>query len=753
MKKHIKFISLLLCVMFLFASAQTAFAFFDPFQKLSDDKDVKITLKGSVVKEPPYYLYLEHKQENIGTVPSLLGNDKANLTWKLEGKRNSIENQVEGEWEFTIFMDFVSVNTWHEINDHIIETVLVPGREHVTVNAKAKGIVTDSSGKVPEIPDPMEQARQKRAQKQEKKQKDIAKVRELLEMDPVKRKAKIEEDKAKALNPQAKTVYKAFITIPGTQVLMRDSTPGLLMSVSIPSGDINHYEMTTLKYWRARELLGDVNFYFDLTIDDKDNAKADLVYTDQFGSYTHELTGQLTCQKSIETKLKISKKFPIWGTWTDKDPYAAVPKILADHQKRQTQLAAKKTDPSAKVDTIVYNNGKWLTLVKGKTLVQKSPFDPKNEPYVYQMIEITDEFIQFEIGEIWLGVSLGMHPTEKYYFPRDHQNNTALFSEPLSAYSQPLSESFLNLSYNSITDTIRPTLGFFMGTTLYRVKGPAFYDTWSNVKGVEKPDPKSVRSTAGTWYDFAIQKGVYTDGKDKDGNPAKVYEPPEVGGANFEKVTVHKNGTAEVLSGSAEINALSDYIVCYVEKRVTYDANGKATTENYGNDNAKGDEDDDDEFDYEELIIAYSDYNKAAGTIKFDGETFYKVSKATLNGTWSTQEAAPPLPDASNKDAREAIARNYKVPVLWYKFNSPGMDFTRLTWRPGEGLLIETGAYRNLGDGRIVLDNIVGTFYGSDGELAFEKTPRDGSETLGFCEETSNTMYLNNSVKMYKTPK
>jgi len=47
----------------------------------------------------------------------------------------------------------------------------------------------------------------------------------------------------------------------------------------------------------------------------------------------------------------------------------------------------------------------------------------------------------------------------------------------------------------------------------------------------------------------------------------------------------------------------------------------------------------------------------------------------------------------------------------------------------------------------------VGTFYGSDGELAFEKTPRDGSETLGFCEETSSTMYLNNSVKMYKTPK
>ena len=69
---------------------------------------------------------------------------------------------------------------------------------------------------------------------------------------------------------------------------------------------------------------------------------------------------------------------------------------------------------------------------------------------------------------------------------------------------------------------------------------------------------------------------------------------------------------------------------------------------------------------------------------------------------------------------------------------------------------METGTYKNLSDTRVVLDDIVGTFYGADGELVFEDEPRDGgSETLIYYEDegSSSIMYVNNVGKMYKAPK
>ena len=120
-------------------------------------------------------------------------------------------------------------------------------------------------------------------------------------------------------------------------------------------------------------------------------------------------------------------------------------------------------------------------------------------------------------------------------------------------------------------------------------------------------------------------------------------------------------------------------------------------------------------------------------------------TKAAINGTWSTEEAA-----------RAALKVTYNKPVTWLKFNSPSLEFTRLIWKPGEGLLLETGTYKNLSDSKIVLENIVGTFYDANGKIVFEDEPRAGGMEMlvvDVDENNTNIMFVHNVGRMYKTPR
>ncbi|MCL2548008.1 MAG: hypothetical protein FWE76_02445 [Symbiobacteriaceae bacterium] len=735
-----RFASLLLCALLLLSSTgSTAFATWDAFKNLSEDEDVKITIKQTLVKEPPYRIYAEYKRtiDNFSKVADSI------TTWTiiLQGEKISIDNQVEGEWNFTLTYEYFDSYIYHDIH-----TMVQPTLHQVGVTMKGTSTVTDSNGRVPEYSftdSPSARWQQERDQKVAKNAKAIEEIRNLLAMTPEQRRGKIAEEKEKAQQtPERKTAYQAYFDLSGTGVITHNQNLTLL---DPNTGEKwSNVSMGHFGSWHGAQIDASVWIH----IDDQDVVRAGVLF-DRNGdtlrnTLGYDLTGLLTYGKHIDAKWNITKKIPIWGTWTDKDVYAEVPKVLKDHTKCQTQLAAKAKDPSAKVDELLYNNGKWLTLVENKNLT--SPLDPK---YAYQMLEIADDYILMENGDIWVGADFGMHPTEKYYFPRDHQDNMALYALPLEEYESPLIESYLRVSYNPITDTLRPQLGFFMGTTLYRVTGAPFCETWTNVEGVEKPDPKTVRDKTGIWHKFELASGVYQEGKDKEGKEIKVFEPSPVGGLVFEKTTVNQNGSAEVLSGKAEVDAFFDCVVCYVEKRVTYDSSGVSTTATYG-------DEDEEDYDYKTLDVYFTDYDKSTETIRFNGDKFYKASKAALNGTWSTQEAAPPLPDASKEDAREGIKTSYKAPVTWLKFNSPSLEFSRLIWKPEEGLLLETGTYKNLSDTNVFLENIVGTFYDINGELVFEDMPRDGgNEMLVYYEDegSSSIMYVNSVGRMHKTPR
>jgi LEA14-like dessication related protein len=450
--------------------------------------------------------------------------------------------------------------------------------------------LTDSDGKTGEEynSDPMTQTENEK-KKAEKKEKQKEKLKKMLKMDVMKRdkeiKKEIEDEKEKIQNkkePRVKTSYKASFNIPAYGYWDADTQAGI-----VRLGDT---EFEELGVQDGYVYAGKPNVKVDLTIDDNDFAKAKVTFTNGKEKIEWQLEGKFTCQQELDVTTKVKIQVPIWGTWTDRDVYAPVPKILKDYEKRQTQLAARETDPSAKVDALTYNNGKWLQLNKGKG---------EGNPYTYIMVEITDKYIIYEQGEIALWGAFGCQPTVSYKFPRDHQDNNALYSKKLSSYEQTKQTTMLSTTYNFRTDTLRPTSGFFNGTTLYRVKEAPIADVWSSVKGEEKPDAKKVRDKAGTWYEFKLAKGSYVDGKD-----GKEYVPSKMGGLTFEKTTVNRDGTAEILTGKAEIYAFDEAVKCVIEKRVTVDKDGKAAETAYA---PKDDQDED--FEYETFTLAYTDYN------------------------------------------------------------------------------------------------------------------------------------------------
>ena len=734
-KVIIVFMAILLCVSFLPIFAQAA-----PDKK--DDKNMSISIKGEYVKKPPYAVYFEADDSfNVG------GQNEIYYNLVISGKKDNIGDSTVtgGGWEFTVYGDF-TVQFKRGAVEYGYVDFLQSSNSHQIVNGKASATFTKMDGKI-EATDPFEKEQEKR----EKKEKLKEKLRKMVG----KTKEQAEKELKDQLELKPKNTYKASFTIPAKGVYAPDCRDAIHGD---PRIDNEHPGwQIAKKYTLVKTYVGNIDFKVDITIDDANFAKATVNYTTCDGNpVTRVIDGIFTCQQELETKLKGKKDVPVWGTWTDRDVYAPVPKILKDHEKRYAQLTARATDPSAKVDELKYNNGKWLELKKGKKLTYppggETPFDPKQEMNAYTMVEITDSYIIYETGEIWAEIgSLSCRPKERYKFPHDRQNNMGLYSKPLTEYKQELSPVRLKLTYNFYDDTLMSTGGFFIGSTLNRVKDVAACETWSSIEGAEKPDPKKVRDTAGTWYEFKLAKGEYIDTGKKDENGDKIleYVPSNIGGYTFEKITVNNDKTATVLSGRAEITAFDDTIRCYIEKTIIYDASGKETVTKHGY-NKDGSEIED--YEFEKFNVTYSDYDKSAGTIKLNGKQFYKATKSSLNGSWSTHKDAPPAPDASKANARAAIFANYSEPVDWIKFDSSKREFIQVSWMgEGDGLLIEKGTYKTFGDNQIVLENITGTYYSAVNTLVFENEAWDtDTKTLIYYPDGANVIYVSGIGKMNK---
>jgi len=732
----------------------------------TDEKFLDLKVKAAYVKKPPYkiqarYSYY-HGDHGIYTIDGYIM--YYSLDIELIGNKTSLDDRVTGDdWEFDLKIDefWEQYTTGNEPEISYLRTQIF----HTVLTGSAKATLTDDKGKTgDEFVNPFEEAEKKAEAKKKRITPNLDIIRKYLDgqisYEGYKEEIKKALEKKKAEESgttEPKESYKASFTIPGSGAYAPPSHTGIVID---DRGEVHPFG--TLDDYLPGKFTGNIDFNVELSINELNYVNAVISYTDAQG-YTEKqyLTGSFICQNDIDVKFSATKDIPVWGAWTDKDIYAPLPKILKDYDKRYAQLQARKTDPSAKVDTILYNNGKWLVLNKSKKIEYEiggqSPLSPAASPFTYEMVEITDDSILYERGEMSVLFRFEMHPEVKYEFPRDHQDNMSLFSEPLAEYAQPLISTSMVAGYNFYSDTLTPRIGFFTGTTLRRVREGIVCETWSNVEGVEKPDPSKIRSVAGVWYEFKLQKGEYTDLKDgfgntvtdENGDAVKQYKAPEVGGYTWERVTVNSDGTAVVLSGYADIDYFDENLRCDIYNRTVYDNAGNAMSESYG---PADPDDDDDDYEYDSINLHWSDYDKSAGTTKLNDEQFYKVSKSALNGTWTTGSNAPPLPDVSKEDARAAIIANYAAPVEWLKLESAKGEFTRLTWTPGEGMLKETGTYKTLGDSQLVLEDIIGTYYNSSGGLVFiDELSERQSDILDYFEVSDSVIHIGDIGKMYKT--
>jgi hypothetical protein len=744
MKKSISRVLLIILSLFVLLTPILSGAAASPREK-GNYVEIKYSGKTTKEKRPPYII-----QFKTLDFTSPFPGGYQTLRISIDGKKDTInsanfdtQNSIQGGgWKFNINLDYFFLYQDYAIPQF---TLVTPVIDHQISTGSGEATVTNMAGKSGEENiDPLTQEREKQEKKKKDKERAAQKAKKLSKMTEEERKKELAKEKSQP----PKDAYKASFTIQGSGVQMPGSQLEATVYAEFPINQ--YYQLDPDEFNEGHGLyLGNIDYKIDFTINEKDHVKGTLTFTDANGyPRKNDLEGFLTCESEVVTKQKISMSFPVWGTWTNGDVYAAVPKIMSDYEKRQNQLKARASDPSAKVDTVTYNNGRWIMLKKGPKKLNKGDLEVTNEHYSYLALEITDKFIYYETGVINFppGTALKLIPEVKYRFPHDRGNNMDLYSKPLSEYAVGLEPTLFGLKYNSYNDTILATKGFFPGTTLRRVKEAPITATWSSIKDVEKPNPASVRDKAGTWYEFKLEKGAYADGE---------YTPSVAGGYTYERVTVNNDGSAEVISGRAEIYGFDDTLHCYIKNKTVYSKDGKKEETEYKPDIDEDGEEDID-FEYDSFTVRYSDFDRSAGTIKFNNSEFYKVTKAELNGSWSTSDTAPPTPDTSKADARAALMAAYPGGIEWLKFDSPSRTFIRVLWAEYNGkmhLLIEKGSYSTFGGNQIELDGITGTCYSAENVLLYENVPDPyGTETLVYRTDpdNANVMDVGGIGKMYK---
>jgi len=732
-------VSLLLCAALLPCPASGAGAVDDAFKEM-DKAGYSWKIKGKWVKQPPYSMKFEWESGGYAA-----GDVK--LRFSLVGTRDPVgNNKISGDWDFSLNAEYSFETDWHDLSIALSQGEVGVYQNfctHEFSSGQVKAAVTTQSGEVEkdeyefEIPPSMDQeAKQAKRESDRQKLKDKLARWNALSYEEQRAQMRKEQEEAEAkasgqpppIPPPPKEAFKTSFTLPASFTYGADSRALIVYPTSKPWERISTITYTDLEtYW------GD-SYNIEISIDSSDVAKAKITWGKEDEM---NLTGKLTYGYELEMTRKASKSYPIWGSWTDKDVYAPFPAILDDYKARQKEIEAREEDPTAKVTEILYNNGKWLTLTK---LKKAKTHAETSKPASYELVEITDKFIRYEKGEIWPSAALFTKPALSYRFPRDHQDNEALYSLPLEKYAQMPVNVLSTIRYVEMYDTLWVNNGIFMPVELQRVRDMVIMETWSSVEDVKKPTPKNLGEVAGTWYEFSLRKGEYVDGADENGLPVKLYKPTGVGGFVFEKVTVERDGAAEILIGAARLLAFEQMLECDIEKRIVISAAGARKDESYGLDE---DGDPQEDFDYEDFVIRYADYDKDTETIKLNDALYYNVTKATLDGIWSTDESslngtwcndksAPKMPDISDEDARELLRQEYGEYIMeWHKFDASAREFTRLYWAPGYGILEEKGSFKALGDASLVLYRITGSYYDLNDELLFEdKACPDPDETL-----------------------
>jgi hypothetical protein len=607
-----------------------------PDNKVVEEKKVS----GKKVKKPPYVITVNGSiEEDLSEAIWDLG---GTYSLNLLGKRE--EEKIEGEWQFYVVLTYTFAGETKKIDG--VEGGLTAGFE-MRMEGTAKGKLIDLVAK-------------KKKEDKENKEKGITPT-------PTPKQTPVHaDDPATVKNSQEAPIetysaeFEAELT-GSIRNLGEQSIGGRMTNENGSQWVEAGINLATEGVQREKATI-------KLKVDGNNNAIVDITAAKRS---VGPFVGIFTSEEELQVKRKESYKWPIWGVWTDINPYEPMPNLQKDVETIKEQI--KKNETPKKIN---YPIGRWVFLKAGK----------KEDPTIYKTIQVSKDDITFETGEIW------PYPGSAMFVPTE-----------LTVYSKNLQEVIKTsvpyeyeqvIKYSTITDTIDyPDFG-----RLVRVRSSNLLGVWSSAGELEMPDVSSDKAiTPGIWYEFT--RGTEEDAEKTQKGFSAAY--------SFTRLTVKEDRSMTIEKGSAIMMPIAE------DEMVTLSGIKTEAISPEGKSEMSKEEKDD-----ETLLV--SDFSKEDSTIKLNLQEYTLIPGLSLKGSWSTENPPYGPPDV------EGGAFSIKSPSgeiiepsadgNWIDFDSEKKAFTwtQMLESP-EGILVRKGKYRTIGKDLLLLTDIKGSFYAKPG--------------------------------------
>ena len=412
--------------------------------------------------------------------------------------------------------------------------------------------------------------------------------------------------------------------------------------------------------------------------------------------------GVLTSEKELDVRRKESWKWPIWGVWTDRNPYEPMPNVPKD-------LEALKEKPDKK---IAYPLGQWLMLKAGR----------KDDPSTYAFVQSTDSGVVYEQGEIW------PYPGSARFVPRTRKE---MSKDLRSVQSETVPDGYaIDMTYRTATDSLWvPAFGH-----LVRVRDAILYGAWSTAGDVAVPQKGQKASVPdGTWLEFS---------RDTSEN-AQAMSVSGYSGQSLFTRTVIRDGTVQrVDTGTAITMPIAEEEMVHLVNLVSTIGDQVS------------------ELPDETLLV--TQYDKAAGTVDLNQVSYTSVTGAGPGGVWCSAVPVTRPPDAARGAVLAMDPQGAMIApdpgTVWMQFNNKAKTFTRTTLLDDPiGYLVETGRFRTVGGNVLVLFDMTAGFFPDpekgDLDAAFQNRPNTiGEQVLPFEKTKDDGLQIGGIGTLHEVP-
>ena len=432
----------------------------------------------------------------------------------------------------------------------------------------------------------------------------------------------------------------------------------------------------------------DYNFTLELEIYNDDTVFATITLNNAipgpqvFGRFK----GKLTCEEELETKRKMSQKYPIWGVWTNAGHYEAMPRIKDDEKTKKN------------LDKRI---GKWLLLKYGKG----------EDTCTYQMVTSTAEAVTLETG------ILAAYPGS--FKCTDVKILTFNRSDPQNPVEKDGTSHLMNFRYNTVGDTIS---GTGIGGTLVRVRDPSLISTWNSISptdpmpNFEKGNPASKSLPKGIWYKFEKipeDKMTAEEKNSADNKTMSLFQSQYT----FTCIdTTGESGVKKEMGTAVFMPVAGDDFIQLIDiESILYPASGGEP----------------EEYISEPYDLWVSSEGAETGLISLNSHQYYRFVPDALKGHWSTMaDIHSPQPEKGRFEAEDEEGNTIELNEgqQWRSFDDGTGTFRHLVYcsdRGKKGYLVETGKYRRTEVDQVLMSEVTGSFYALSGNEADGWKDRD----------------------------